>query len=473
MRFILDHHVTLKGASSATREQIKTRLTLANPRYEDARKMGRFTRGIPPKLHYFSEAGEDLVCPRGFSDRAWRICRAMETVVTVEDNRRSLDDTTIHFTGRLRPYQAQAVDAMMPHTHGTLSAPTGSGKTVMALALIARRHQPVLIIVHTRELLNQWITAIEAFLGISPETVGVLGAGKAWCGEQITVALVQTLKNRWETVQPHVGHVIVDECHKCPARTFTDVLTRFDARFLTGLSATPWRRDRLTPSIYFHMGELRHEVPRDPLFSEGSLIKPRIILCETGFESDLDPSRHYSTMLKVLTRNLERNRLVARDVASVNRSGIRLVLSDRREHCRRLSQMLATEFGCSTLVLTGDTPAKERDAGIETLKSASTGILIATIALLSEGFDLPELSTLFLTTPIRSSGRLLQCLGRVLRPAPGKETAIVYDYVDARVGVLDNAARSRQQVYRDMGAEITGLSPSRPETVPGALSGPG
>jgi superfamily II DNA or RNA helicase len=74
-------------------------------------------------------------------------------------------------------------------------------------------------------------------------------------------------------------------------------------------------------------------------------------------------------------------------------------------------------------------------------------VLIATGQLVGEGFDCRELSTLFIATPVRFSGRVVQYLGRVLRPAPGKECARVFDYVDSKVEVLQAAARARRRVY--------------------------
>jgi superfamily II DNA or RNA helicase len=74
-------------------------------------------------------------------------------------------------------------------------------------------------------------------------------------------------------------------------------------------------------------------------------------------------------------------------------------------------------------------------------------ILVATGQLIGESFDCRELSTPFLATPIKFGGRLLQYLGRVLRPAPGKDKAKVYDYVDKEVGVLRAAGEARRRVY--------------------------
>jgi superfamily II DNA or RNA helicase len=450
LKFILNNQVTLLGLKPETANWIKQHLTLLNPKYEDARKMGRYTGNIPDKLVFFTDLENGLQCPRGFSDRAYRICKQSEDKIEVEDQRRVLSPIDFKFTGALREYQETAVSEMIRHTHGTLSAPTGSGKTIMALSIIARQKQPTLIIVHTRELLNQWIMAIERFLGIPAENVGTMGGGKINPGKIISVGLVQTLKNKWPVIMEQVGHVIVDECHKCPARTFTDVITKFDAKFFMGLSATPWRRDKLTPSIYFHLGEQRHQVPQERLFEEGNLIKPRVIPRETQFETITDPGRHYSLMMKELSHDLERNRLICSDVSLDENNGIKLILSDRREHCHELAKILEVDFGLSSIVLTGSTPTKEREKIVSSLKETRFATLISTIALLSEGFDLPQLSTLFLTTPIRFSGRLMQCLGRILRPSPGKEKATVYDYVDTQVGVLANAAAARERIYDDL-----------------------
>ena len=84
---------------------------------------------------------------------------------------------------------------------------------------------------------------------------------------------------------------------------------------------------------------------------------------------------------------------------------------------------------------------------IDRLNKGKVKVLIATGQLIGEGFDCKDLSTLFLATPIRFSGRVVQYLGRILRPAPGKEKARLFDYVDINVDTLKNAAMARQKVY--------------------------
>jgi len=153
-------------------------------------------------------------------------------------------------------------------------------------------------------------------------------------------------------------------------------------------------------------------------------------------------------MLSELTQDPARNALIASDVAreAGNGGGVCLVLSDRKAHCETLQDALHGH-GIKTALLTGDLSNGQRQEVVKALNGGGVKVLVATGQLIGEGFDCRELSTLFLATPIKFNGRLLQYLGRILRPAPGKNKAKVYDYQDVNVGVLMNAARGRQQVY--------------------------
>jgi superfamily II DNA or RNA helicase len=157
----------------------------------------------------------------------------------------------------------------------------------------------------------------------------------------------------------------------------------------------------------------------------------------------------YSRMLSELTADTERNLLIAGDVAkeAAETSGVCLVLSDRKAHCENLQAMLRFRFKVESELLTGDLAEAERQRVTERLNAGKLRVVIATGQLIGEGFDSHRLSSLFLATPIRFSGRVLQYLGRVLRPAPGKNKARVFDYVDVHVDTLANAARARQRVY--------------------------
>lgn len=270
-------------------------------------------------------------------------------------------------------------------------------------------------------------------------------------GARVTVALVQSLYKCADEVVSHVGHIVVDECHRAPSRTFTEAVTAFDCKYILGLSATPWRRDKLSRLIFWHLGDVHYEVDKAGLIEAGDILDADIIIKETEFVPFSDPVTEYSKMLSELTQDDQRNLLIASDVASEasNSSGISLVLSDRKNHCEALQALLQNRFKISSVeLLTGDIPTKQRQNIVERLNQGKVKVLIATGQLIGEGFDCKELSTLFMATPIKFSGRVIQYLGRVLRPAPGKDKAKVFDYVDP-VGVLQAAAKSRQKVYNN------------------------
>ncbi|RJQ63082.1 MAG: DEAD/DEAH box helicase [Desulfobacteraceae bacterium] len=452
MRIAIENNLRLSGIPPEFRDTLTEKLTFTNPKYIENARMGRYNWKTPKELKFYDKAGGDgLWIPRGFARNLLLLCKSRQVSYTLEDRRRSLPSASFHFHGRLKPFQEKAVHAMLIHEFGTLSAPTGCGKTVMALYMIAARRQPALIVVHTKELAFQWIERIEEYLRIPPKETGLIGAGAKTVGEKITVALVQSLYRCAGEVAPKVGHLVVDECHRTPSRTFTDAVTEFDSRFMLGLSATPWRRDRLSKLIFWHLGDVYHKVDKADLIESGDVLWAQIVVRETDFKPYYDPVREYSKMLSELTSHDERNRLICADVAEEAKrsTGICLVLSDRKAHCKNLAAILRYKFETPSEVLTGDLSILQRRQVLERIDSGQARVLIATGQLIGEGFDCKDLSVLFLSTPIKFSGRVVQYLGRILRPAPGK-SAKVYDYVDSRVEVLQAAARSRQKVYAQL-----------------------
>jgi superfamily II DNA or RNA helicase len=446
----IKNKIVLKDVPRHLATEVKSRLSFENPEYLEAKKWKRYTGKFPRYLKYFEEADDgNLVIPRGFIRELLILCRDRNVKHTLADHRRALAEVDFRFKGELRPFQNRAVRDVLERDSGTLSAPTGSGKTVMALAVIAKRKQPTLIVVHSLELQNQWVSRIETFLGIPSEEIGIIGGGKKIIGDRITVALVQSLYKCSGEVSKHIGFLIVDEAHRTPARNFTEAVTAFDSKFLLGLSATPYRSDGLGRLIFWHLGGLVHSVDPKELQDNGDILKVDAVIRETDFETLLDPSSEYSAMMSELTQDYDRNNLIAADVVKEARStsGICLVLSDRKQHCEDLQTILRGR-GLRPEVLTGSVTNGNREKIVQRLNEGKIKVLIATGQLIGEGFDLPALSTLFLTTPISFRGRVTQYLGRILRPAPGKKKAKLFDYVDNLVGVLEHSAEARQRVYR-------------------------
>jgi len=450
LNIFLRNNLRLTGIPPQLYDLLTQRLKFPNPKYLENARMGRWNRGVPKELRFYYRLRDGgLVIPRGFIRQLITTCRRLDIDYTVEDRRRILPPVDYAFSGQLRPFQQQAVQHMLRKEFGTLNSPTGSGKTVMALYILARRKQPALIIVHTADLARQWSERIETFLNIPVKEIGRIGGGKKKIGGKITVALVQSLYKCAETVAPQVGHLIVDECHRTPSRTFTDAVTEFDARYMLGLSATPWRRDNLSKLIFWHLGDVHHQVEKNDLIRTGQVLPADIIFRETEFKPYYDPVQEYSKMLSELTLDDDRNRLIAADIAAEagSQPGICLVLTDRKKHCESLGALLRYGFSLPVDILTGDLNAGQRQLVMDRLQEGRIKVLIATGQLIGEGFDCRELTTLFMATPVRFSGRIIQYLGRILRPAPGKKRARVFDYIDVNVEPLLKAAGARKKIY--------------------------
>jgi len=450
LKIILTNNIRLFNIPPGIRAKLMETLSFPNPKWLENERMGRWNRGTPKGLRFYDKTrGGGLWIPRGYMRQLLLLCSRRGVEYEIEDRRRVLTKVDFNFTGRLKPFQHKAAKVMLSREFGTLNAPTGSGKTVMALYIITRRRQPALIVVHTKDLAFQWVERVGEFLGIPADTVGFIGDGKNVVGEKITVALVQSLYRCAEEVSQKIGFLVVDECHRCPSRTFTEAVTDFDSKYMLGLSATPWRRDNLSKLIFWYLGDVHYKIDQTSLVESGDVLPAEIIVRETEFRPYYDPVNEYSKMMSELTSDDKRNRLIASDIAKEvhNNDGVCLVLSDRKKHCEILQSLLRYRYKTSSELLTGDLTGSQRRKVLDRLNKGEVKVLLATGQLIGEGFDHRDLSPLFLATPIKFSGRVLQYLGRVLRPAPGKKKARVYDYVDVKVGVLKAAARARQKTY--------------------------
>lgn len=444
-RITVDAEACLEGATETTKAVIRQKLTVINPKYQAAQRYSRWIgKKLKPKLFFFHEYGERLYFPRGFVNQAVQLCRQVTgTSPEIKDLRRRLDEIDLTFHGILRPYQEQAVAAVTGHSFGVLEAGTGSGKTIMALKIIAERKQPTIIIVHNKELLHQWTERIEEFLQLE---AGQAGDGR-YDIRSVTVAIVNTARKHIDTLPEQFGHLIVDECHRVPASLFTDVVSSFDSYFMLGLSATAFRReDGMTQLINTYMGDRLHAVNPRVLEESGAVVRPELIQKPTEFTFLFRGD--YAKLIKSLAKNDLRNEMIAADVARIVQAGHEgtvLVVSDRVAHCEILKQKIAAR-GVESALLTGRVPAEERSRIVEEVKEGKTRVLISTLQLIGEGFDCPGLNTLVLSTPIKFEGRLLQVVGRIMRPSENKKAQVI-DYVEIHVPILRRSAAARRQIF--------------------------
>jgi superfamily II DNA or RNA helicase len=158
--------------------------------------------------------------------------------------------------------QQLAAAAMLKHETGVLAATTAFGKTVVAAWLIAQRGVNTLVLVHRRQLLDQWVARLATFLDLPAKAIGRIGGGRKKPTGLIDVAVIQSLvrKDVVDDCVANYGHVIVDECHHLSAHSFEQVVRRAKARFVLGLSATVTRKDGHHPIIFMQCGPVRHHV---------------------------------------------------------------------------------------------------------------------------------------------------------------------------------------------------------------------
>lgn len=422
---------------------LKDQLTIDNPKYIAARRYGRWIgKKLKPKLYYYEQEPGGVRFPRGFANRAIELCQDLGVEPEIIDERRRLTDHQFSFQAKLRPYQDEAVRMICSRSFGVLEAGTGSGKTVMALAAIARRRQPAIVIVHTKELLYQWRDRIDEFMGIE---AGLIGDSK-FDLQPLTVAIVNSARKRTEELAPRFGHLIVDECHRVPATLFTDVVSQFNSYFLLGLSATAFRSDEgMTKLIYYFMGDRIHSVDPMQLKVSGAVLKPKIMRSTTDFTYGYRGD--YQALITALTKHEGRNRQIAGDILNYVRNdpdSTALVVSDRVSHCNVFVELLQ-KHQVSVVLLTGQIAPEQRSQIVSDVQNGKVQVLVATLQLISEGFDCSGLASLFLTTPITFEGRLVQVIGRILRPAANK-VPVVYDYADDQVAALRRSSAARQKV---------------------------
>lgn len=463
-------HLTLDGAvtipcselSPSLYATLKHAASTYNPEFYDRQRRRQSTWNVPRIITSYDETIDDrLVLPRGLLGVATRLIAEAGSQTTIKDRRAVGTPTEFEATMRLRESQQVAVDDLLAHDLGLLVAPPGSGKTVMACAVIAARALTTLVVVDRKTLADQWRRQIHDLLSVKP---GQLGGGRAKLTGVIDVATLQTLARRDDLAEllGRYGLVVVDECHHVPAASFEQAVRTIPAQHWLGLTATPYRRDGLDDLIGFQLGPVRHTFePPDPGTLESAEVdrpRPILVVHPTQFrvDDDLDLSAPgaITRVHGALAEDGDRNEQIITDVVEAHGRGRHcLVLAQRTAHVDHLALSLS-ERGLSPVVLKGGMSARARKEAHGRLvpDPGAPGLLVvASGSFVGEGFDCPALDTLFLAGPVSFKGRLVQYAGRVLRAYPGKQTAEVHDYHDVETTVLATALNKRAPGYLSLG----------------------
>ena len=441
---------------------LKHAATMANPAFHDRQRRRFSTWGVPRFLHSFDETLDGrLVLPRGLADVVSTVITEAGSSPKISDERASgRPQESVDLGAQLREDQERAVEDLAEHDLGVLVAPPGAGKTVIACALIARHETSTLVLVDRKTLADQWRARIVEHLGVTP---GQLGGGRAKLRGTVDIATLQTLVRRDDLAEltDGYGFVVVDECHHIPAAAFENAVRQVKARRWLGLTATPYRRDELDDLIAQQLGPTRHTMTApEPgtlaAAAAGGTPDRTLTVHETAFTylGDADPSAPggIAAIYRDLAADQHRNRQIVDDVvAALARARNCLVLTQWTAHVEALAELLRAT-GHDPVVLKGGMGSRGRRDSLERLAPGNGPMLaVATGPYVGEGFDCPALDTLFLAAPIAFKGRLVQYVGRILRPAPGKTVAEVHDYHDVDTGVLASSLTKRAPGYVSLG----------------------
>lgn len=484
VRIVLADKVYVDKTGIKPRLQNKIRRLAAynNPEYFKNQAMGISTLG-KPRIVYSGEDTEQFISiPRGCLNKLCENLDAASIIYSVDDKRNNGKEIKVSFKGDLYPEQYDAVQSLSGHDIGVLAAATGFGKTVVGSYLISERKVNTLILVHTSEIMQNWITDLERFLYIDEEypqyttKTGRVKTRKSLIGRLtgshnsmtgiIDVAMVSSLGSK-DTIKPFVkeyGMVIMDECHHGAAESIEAVLSEVNAKYVYGLTATVKREDGKDKTVLMQFGPVRFKfTAKDKIRLQGMehVLEPRFTPIVSAKEK-LTSNEAYELVVKSELRNS----MIASDIeACVKQGHTPLVLSKRKAQLDVLFEKVKDKAD-HVLVLTGGKTQSERKELREQLSSVPENeslILLATGQYIGEGFNCSRLDTLFLAMPIAWDGNVEQYTGRLNRSYDGKSKVTVIDYVDHHIEMFANMYSKRLRTYKRIGYELSQDSKNKPD----------
>ena len=421
----------------------KENLEVDNPEYAKKKRLGLWLGKTPKKLKLYEIDNEDhiLTVPFGVLKKL-PIYR--ETVMPEFDHIRTRVFESKH-PYELLDYQEVAVKEMVKAKFGILESPAGSGKTMMAMALIQRLGLQTLWITHTNDLVDQSYERAKYLF--KNEDKGI----RKITSDNIKNDPIYKLKNGrlyFTTIQTLnacdlsriynlFDCIIVDECHHVSgsasnATMYYRVLSQLKSRHKYGLSATLHREDGLIACTYALLGDVIHTVDKEDCKERIQRVGVKFIDTKTPLTYDcLDTSGRisFTKTINYLTTNENRNQLIVEELKE-HWTEITILLSDRVEHLNTIYNMLPQFMQFRAVILTAKTPKDTRKQILDDMRIRKCRYLLATYQLAKEGIDIPVLERAYFLTPHKDKTCIIQCVGRVARVAE-KNPPVVVDFVDS------------------------------------------
>jgi superfamily II DNA or RNA helicase len=449
--------ITIANPSAELLKWCRQNLKLKNPEYDKKQRMHFWVGSTPQYLYLYETHGDKLVLPFG-------VLRNIIPMIDVNDIKMDFQASERVDYGCKIPlydYQEKAVEEVYWKHYGILQSPAGSGKTQMAIQLIAKLGKRALFLTHTKDLLLQSKERARQYMGEA--LLGTITEGKVNIGNGITFATVQTMCNLDLAQYKHYWDVIiVDECHRCcstptTVTQFGKVLNSLAARHKYGLSATVHRSDGLIQATFALLGDVVYTVPTEAVADK--IMKVGINPVPTGIGItraclNTDGTLNYAKLIGYLAENIDRNLRIIECIVA-NRENPSLILSDRLGHLETLMSMLPADMREDAVMVSGKMTTKkgkaEREQAIADMRSGAKKYLFATYSLAKEGLDVPRLERLYMVTPQKDYAVITQAIGRIARTSKGKAEPVVYDFVDD-IQHLVKAYKKRCTTYRKNGA---------------------
>ena len=314
-----------------------------NPAFYSAQAVRRSTFGIPRIVACAELLSHHIALPRGCRETMEQLLHELGIRLHLRDERNSGRPVEARFLGNLTEEQNASADTLLCHDTGVLSATTAFGKTVVAASLIASRKTNSLILVHRRQLMDQWIARLGVFLDLPESAIGQIGGGKRKPGGIVDVAVIQSLvrDRQVDNIVADYGHLVVDECHHISAVSFEAVARRSKARYVLGLSATVTRKDGHHPIVFMQCGPVRYRVnAKDQAdkrpFHHRAILRPTAFRMPDALDGEHLPIQQ---VYAALASDEERNALIFDDVLEALETGRSpIILTERKDHAQRMGR---------------------------------------------------------------------------------------------------------------------------------------
>ncbi len=343
-----------------------------NPEFYKAQAMRLSTHEKPRMISCAVDYPDVIAVPRGCFDDVRQLCLDLKISMSIHDDLQKGNLLKIKFLGELRGEQKRAAEEMLKTNIGVLSATTAFGKTVIGAWLIAKRKVNTLILVHRKQLQEQWVQRLSTFLELPKDAIGYVGGGRKKPSGMIDVALIQSLKGPSKDIVSQYGHLIVDECHHIPAFSFEQIVRQSKATYITGLTATPIRKDGHQPIIFMRCGPVRYRVDAKKAaalhpFDHTVFVRPTTFCPVKAADKDVHYQLH--NLYEELIHDEERNQMICDEVvAAVKKGRSPIVLTERKEHLDRLFELISPHV-CNLVVLRGGMSSKKMVEAVNQISS--------------------------------------------------------------------------------------------------------